>query len=98
MGRKFGIKEANAASIFAKSKEQKETVVAMLGMLGIPILIKEQIGKAIGKLTKRILKNADKVSTLHDKADVLESHMDDDEAEAEAYKLTAQDWDFYNYR
>jgi divalent metal cation (Fe/Co/Zn/Cd) transporter len=103
MGRKFGIKEAEAAGKFAKNQEQRETVVAMLGLLGIPIVLKEQVAKITKKLTKKIAKTADNVCNLHEKSDrllskvdVLETKIMLDETEREKTEETSQDWEFYD--
>jgi len=102
MGRKFGIKEAEAAGKFARTQEQKETVVAMLGLLGIPIILKKQVTKITKKITTRIAKTADNVCNLHEKADrlhakvdVLETKIYSDETKREEAETTAQDWAFY---
>lgn len=109
MGRKFGIKEAEAAGKFAKSQEQKETVVAMLGLLGIPIILKKQVAKITKKITTKIAKTADNVCNIHEKADRLHAKVDRlhakvdvlevqimfDETKREETESTAQDWAFY---
>ena len=47
---KFGIEEARKAEVFAKTKEQKETVLAVVSMMSIPIVLKKQVEKRTKKL------------------------------------------------
>jgi hypothetical protein len=58
---KFGVKEALKAGVFARTVEQKETVFAMLGLMGVPIVLKEQAKKLKVKLTKKIEKKSNGV-------------------------------------
>ncbi len=48
--RKFGIEEAKKAGLFAKSKEQRSTVLAVANMFSIPIVIKAQVAAKVSKL------------------------------------------------
>ena len=47
---KFGIIEAQKAEVFAKTKEQKETVLAVVSMMNIPIVLNNQVSKRAKKL------------------------------------------------
>lgn len=63
----FGVKEAERAGEFAKTKEQKETVLAVVRMMDIPILIIDQVKKQVNRLTKSIDKKHNKTIVLRDK-------------------------------
>jgi hypothetical protein len=90
---KFGITEAKKAGQFAKTKEQKETVFAMLGLMGVPVVLGKQIDKLRAKLFNKIEKKVAKVESLEIKTHnaqvdvrMLESERDN------AYNLSG-DWD-----
>ena len=70
--RKFGIKEAKRADIFAKSANQRETVLAVVRMLNIPIVIKEQVKVQVAKLELAFKKKQKKVQRLNAKSDAID--------------------------
>ncbi len=69
MIKKFGVKEAKEASKFARTSEQKLTVLATMAMLGIRNEIKVQLKKVQkksgGKVTKGLIKVGKVRSKLH---------------------------------
>ncbi len=66
--RKFGIVEAKRADIFAKTGTQRETVLAVVRMLDIPIVIKEQVKAQVSKLEIAFKKKQAKVFKYKTKA------------------------------
>ena len=70
--RKFGIKEAKRADLFAKSSTQRETVLAVVRMLNIPIVIKEQVKASIAKFEAAFKKKQKKVQKLRAKSKVID--------------------------
>lgn len=98
MLRKFGVEEAASAGVFAKSKEQKETVLAMLVLMDIPVVIKQQVEKLRKKLGKKIFKKLDKIDALQEKKYTTQADLKELEVERDGIELTEQDWDLYNLR
>ncbi len=64
---KFGIKEAVAAGKFAKTKEQKLTVLATMAMLGIKNGIGKAIDKQRNKATTKLMASLTKAQKLRKK-------------------------------
>ena len=89
---KFGIKEAKAAGRFAKTKEQKETVFAMLAMFGVVNVVKDQVVKWKLKISKRIAKNSDKAVALRDKTLAVENTILADETAHDVASAVHDEW------
>lgn len=98
MLKEFGIKEAASAGIFAKNKEQKETVFAMLGLMGVPVVIKEQVDKLRKKFSKKICKKHDKLDTLNEKRTDVQASLKILEIERDGIEITADEWELYSLR
>ncbi len=70
--RKFGIKEAKRADVFAKTGTQRETVLAVVRMLNIPVVIKEQVKARVSKLELAFKKKKAKVRKLKAKFEIID--------------------------
>jgi hypothetical protein len=88
----FGMEEAKRAGTFAKNKEQKETVYAMLALMGIPVIIKEQAAKLRTKILKKIGKKTDRLDALTVKRQCVGYDLRNLQAEAGGLDATEQDW------
>ncbi len=71
--RVFGLEEAKRASEFAKTDEQRNTVLAVTRMFNIPIVVKQQAQKAINKFEVAFKKKRVKIRNLDVKVSKLES-------------------------
>jgi uncharacterized membrane protein YkoI len=80
----FGIKEAQRAEEFAKTNEQKETVLAVVRMMNIPITVQRQVGKKFKKLEAKICNSIVAVTKLKSKAAKAEAKLKSKEDKAEA--------------
>jgi hypothetical protein len=89
---KFGVLEAQLAGFFAKNKEQKETVFAMLTLMGIPITIKEQAKKIKTRLLKGIKIKNDKIISLNTKTFKVSESLGKLEEEKIAVEVTEDVW------
>lgn len=96
--KKFGIKEAAKAGVFAKSVEQKETVFAMLGLMGVPVVIKDQVDKLRKKFSNKIYKKYDKLDTLNEKKHEVQATLKVLEIERDGIEITAEEWDISDIR
>lgn len=72
MTKTFGVKEARAAGEFAKTKEQKLTVLAVVKMLGMTVNLTTQVRKQTGKLTATTKAIAAKIGKLQSKTNTLQ--------------------------
>ena len=70
--RKFGIKEAKRADTFAKTNDQRTTVLAVVRMLNIPIVIKEQVKAQVAKFDTAFKKKKAKIVKLERKLIVID--------------------------
>ncbi len=68
---RFGIKEAIAAGVFAKTREQKLTVLATMAMLGIKNGISKQIEKKRTKVVNKLVASRTKAKALNVKLEKL---------------------------
>ena len=98
MLKKFGIKEAAKAGVFAKSVEQKETVFAMLGLMGVPVVVKEQIDKLRKEFSRKICKKADRLDTLDQKKQDVQAVLTALEVERDGIEITVDEWDISDIR
>jgi hypothetical protein len=89
---RFGLKEAKRAEAFAKTREQKETVLAVVSMLNVPNVLKRQVNKKASKLNDRISFGNKVLPKLKEKVKLAESLLCKNmEAKDEAVK-TLVDW------
>ncbi len=93
MTKTFGVKEARAADIFAKTKEQRLTVLAVVKMLGITINLKTQVKKQAEKLSTAIITIGKKANKLETKVDFLREKISDTANTKTNLFLTAKNWD-----
>lgn len=71
--RNFGLKEAKRAGEFAKSKEQRSTVLAVVRLFNIPIIVKQQAAKVVAKAELAFKKKRAKLKNFDAKVVRLES-------------------------
>jgi uncharacterized protein YfeS len=90
---KFGLKEAAKAGRFAQSKEQKETVFAMLLLMGVPVVIKTQAAKFRKKIIGKISKKLDKIDTLNFKKHEAKTKLHKLEDERDSKDIIEIAWD-----
>lgn len=90
----FGIKEAERAEEFAKTKEQKETVLAVVRMMNIPITVQKQANKKAKKLEAKIGSNNQAVAKLKCKAEKAEAKVTKQVKEKFAIAETSVNWSF----
>lgn len=89
---RFGLKEAKRAEAFAKTREQKETVLAVVSMLNVPNVLKSQVNSKTQKLNNRINFANRVIAKLKEKVKLAESLLCKNmEAKDEAVK-TLVDW------
>jgi hypothetical protein len=89
---KFGIKEAQAAAVFAKTREQKETVLAVVSMLNIPIVVDKQVNKQAKKLNTQIDIDRKLVAKLKDSVKIAEKLVCKNIEDKEVIAATLVDW------
>ncbi len=89
---KFGIKEAQKAGVFAKTKEQKETVLAVVSMMGIPNTLKKQADNRAKKLNSVVAFENQIVSRLMKKVQKAESLINKHQHEGIELDRTVGDW------
>ena len=89
---KFGLKEAERAGEFAKTDDQRRTVLAVVNMFGIPIKIKESGKRKKEKLNSFVRRKDVLVGTL--KTKILSVQTRQGIAERECYKVEGitRDW------
>ena len=83
----FGIKEAERAEEFAKTKEQKDTVLAVVRMMNIPITLQKQASKKAKKLESKIATGNQKFNVLKNK---MTKTMDEVTKKVEEKKSVAE--------
>ncbi len=71
----FGIKEAKAASIFAKTKEQRLTVLAVVKMLGLPNILSGEVSKKVAKFDTSSKTITNKAGRIKKKMKALEAKV-----------------------
>ncbi len=89
---KFGIKEAQKAEVFAKTREQKETVLAVVSMMSIPIVLKKQVVKRAKKLNAVVVFENQIASRLRKKLVKAESLINKHEREEKEITTTVANW------
>ncbi len=89
---KFGIIEAQKAGVFAKTKEQKETVLAVVSMMNIPIVLQKQVDKRTKKLTATVAFENQIVSRLMAKVVKAEKLINKHVSEKQEITTTVADW------
>jgi mannose/fructose-specific phosphotransferase system component IIA len=89
---KFGIREAQAAGLFARSREQKETVLAVVSMLNIPIVVNKQVNKKARKLKAKIDTEINNVTKLNKKIDKSQKQVDKHSKDKDVMAATLVDW------
>lgn len=83
----FGIKEAKRAEEFAKTREQKDTVLAVVRMMNIPITLQKQASKKAKKLEGKIVSGNQKFNSLKNK---MTKAMDEVTKKVEEKKAVAE--------
>lgn len=90
--RKFGIEEALKASEFAKTKEQKLTVLAVVKMMGLPVVLGKEVKKKTVKLATNIAKAVIKINGLQKKISTLDTTIISNDTEREGLLITEKEW------
>lgn len=88
----FGIKEAKRAEEFAKTKEQKETVMAVVSMMNIPITVQKQASKKAKKLEAKIGTSNQTITKLQKKKEKAEAKVIKQVKEKLAIAETSVNW------
>jgi hypothetical protein len=88
----FGIKEAERAEEFAKTKEQKETVLAVVRMMNIPITVQKQASKKAKKLEAKIGVQNQVVNKLEGKVSVARTLTSKHVSEKQAIATVSVNW------
>lgn len=88
----FGIREAEAAGVFAKTPDQKQTVLAVVNMFGIPNVVATQINKRVIKTASIINKKINKCCALEKKLAKNRSEMLTGEGELVSLGSVSTDW------
>jgi mannose/fructose-specific phosphotransferase system component IIA len=89
---KFGIREAQAAGLFARTREQKETVLAVVSMLNIPIVLQKQVNKKAKKLNTKITAEINNVTKAKKKADKAQKQVNKYSTDKDVIAATSVDW------
>lgn len=90
----FGVKEAARAEEFAKTKEQKETVLAVVRMMNIPITVQKQANKKSKKLEAKIGVQNQVVNKLEGKVSKARTLTTKHVSEKQALLNTQVSWSF----
>ena len=77
---------------FAKTKEQKDTVLAVMRVMRIPIKLKDEITNRTTKLFKTIDQKRKKINVLEKKAQTLENIREAELRETEELKNVLNSW------
>ena len=77
---------------FAKTKEQKDTVLAVMRVMRIPIKLKDEITNRTTKLFKTIDQKRKKINVLEKKALTLENSREAEIRETEELKNVLNSW------
>lgn len=93
MKKVFGIKEANEAAKFATTSEQKRTVLAVVGMLGMTVKLGAEIKKKINELTAKAVKKHEKVNKLAKKVTVANRKINSINNDIDKIIDTEANWD-----
>jgi hypothetical protein len=88
----FGLKEARRAEEFAKTNEQKETVLAVVRMMNIPITVQKQASKKAKKLEASIGYDNQLVDKLKGKVAIAEGLVNKHVTEKRAIAETSVNW------
>ena len=88
----FGVEEARLSEEFAKTKEQKDTVLAVMRVMRIPIKLKDEITNRTTKLFKTIDQKRKKINVLEKKAQTLENIREAELRETEELKNVLNSW------
>ncbi len=92
MAKVFGLKEARAASEFAKTKEQRLTVLAVVKMLGLPILVHGEAKARVSKLDVSFKNTTTKAGKLKKKIKKLEANAAFDVLQKYDALEVSKDW------
>ncbi len=76
LGLTFGIKQAEAASHFATTPEQRTMVMAVLKALGVKFVLKEKVARRIARNDATTKNNEVRIKKILKKADVLNVQAD----------------------
>ncbi len=91
--RNFGLKEAKRASEFAKTDEQRRTVLAVTRMFNIPIVIKQQAVKVVSRMELAFKKKHVKIRKLDIKSKAIEGAARTDILKKVEALEVRKDWD-----
>ncbi len=90
----FGLAEAKRAGEFAKTDDQRKTVLAVVRMFGIPIAVEGQAMRKITNMDEAIKKSGVKISRLKEKMSKVRIQGSENiTSQSEAVELS-RDW-FY---
>ncbi len=92
--KKFGIKEAKRASLFAKNKEQRSTVLAVANMFNIPIVIKAQVAEGVKKLELAFKAKQVKLRKIRAKVNKIDDLATRDVLNKGDILTVGDDWNF----
>ncbi len=93
MAKVFGIKEAKAAGEFAKTKEQRLTVLAVVKMLGLPVILQGEVKSKVAKLEDTFKKVTGKAGKLKRKMKTLEGKAKTTVLQKYDIIETGKDWE-----
>ncbi len=88
----FGIKEARRAEEFAKTQEQKETVLAVVRMMNIPIVVNKQASKQAKKLESKIAYTNGMIERFQSKVNQAQAILNNEVAEKTGISETSVNW------
>ncbi len=88
----FRIKEARRAEEFAKTQEQKETVLAVVRMMNIPITVNKQASKQAKKLESKIAFTNGLITRLQSKVEKAQAILDNEVQEKIGVSETSVNW------
>jgi hypothetical protein len=91
-GRKFGLKEAKAASEFTKTEDTRRSVLGILGVFGIKNTIIDEATKACRKNTAKIEKAQTKMVKLSDEHVKVSENVITLEHDTDIVQDVVKDW------
>jgi hypothetical protein len=91
-GRKFGLKEAKAASEFTKTEDTRRSVLGILGVFGIKNTVLAEANVACKKNTTKVDKSQTKAAKLELEQNRLEGAIIAAERDCENIQDVVRDW------
>lgn len=89
----FGVTEAIKAGEFAKTREQKLTVLAVVKMMSIPVRLKDEVVTRTTRLVNDITRKVTKIDNLSSKIHSLRTIVIADNVEKDNLRDVQNDWD-----